>query len=63
MLPYPSKRIHLGGVVLQLREDLRVDQVQLCLDLVATDVVDGGGLLVQDQVLRTAGEPETHTHT
>lgn len=47
--------------MLQLGEDVRVDQVQLRLDLVAADVVDGGDLLVHDQVLRTAGEPETHT--
>lgn len=49
--------------MLQLGEDVRVDQVQLRLDLVAADVVDGRDLLVHDQVLCTAGEPETHAHT
>lgn len=49
--------------MLQLREDFRVDQVELGLDLVAADVVDGGDLLVHDQVICIAGEPETHPRT
>lgn len=53
--------LYLGGVVLQLGEDVRVDQVQLRLDLVAADVVDGGDLLVHDHVFCTVGEPDTHT--
>lgn len=49
--------------MLQLREDFPVDQVQLCLDLVGADVVYGGDLLVHDQVLSAAGEPEINAHT
>lgn len=43
---------------LQLREDLRVDDVELCLDLVAAHVVHGGDMLVEDQVFGGGWKPE-----
>lgn len=46
-----------AGAGLQLREDLRVDHVQLRLDLVAADVVDGGHVFVQDQMFRRGRKP------
>lgn len=46
-----------GSAGLELREDLRVDHVELGLDLVAPDVVDRGHVLVQDQVFRPGRKP------
>lgn len=42
---------------LQLREDLRVDDVELRLDLVAAHVVHGGHVLVEDQVFGGGWKP------
>lgn len=42
---------------LQLREDLRVDDVELRLDLVAAHVVHGGNVLVEDQVFSGGWKP------
>lgn len=39
-----------GAEGLELREDLRVDHVQVSLDLVAPDVVGGAHVFVQDQM-------------
>lgn len=50
-------RRYRGGAGLELREDLRVDHVQLRLDLVAADVVDGGHVFVQDQMFRRGRKP------
>lgn len=52
---------HLGLPELQLWEDLRVDHVELALDLVAPDVVDGADLLVEDQMFGGGGEPAGET--
>lgn len=46
-----------GSAGLELREDLRVDHVELGLDLVAPDVVDRGHVFVQDQMFRRGWEP------
>lgn len=39
-------------------EDVRVDEVELCLDLVAPEVVNGRTLLIQDQVLGVRPKPK-----
>lgn len=46
-----------GSAGLELREDLRVDHVQLRLDLVAPDVVDRGHVFVQDQMFCRGWKP------
>lgn len=46
-----------GSAGLELREDLRVDHVQLGLDLVAPGVVDRGHVFVQDQMFRRGWKP------
>lgn len=42
-------------------EDVGVDEVELRLDLVAAQVVDGRAALVQDQVLGGGPEPKAET--
>lgn len=49
---------YFGPEGLQLGEDLRVDDVELRLDLVAAHVVHGGDVLVEDQVLGGGWKPE-----
>ncbi len=60
---------YFGLVELERREDLRMDEVELRLELVTAGVVRRERLLVHHQMLSAAGKPETqqmrqtHTHT
>lgn len=48
--------VYLAVVGAEQREDLRVDEVELCLDLVAARVVHGGGVLIEHQVLSSGSK-------
>ncbi len=60
---------YFGLVEFERREDLRMDEVELRLELVTAGVVRRERLLVHHQMLSAAGKPETqqmrqtHTHT
>lgn len=59
--------LYFAFVEFELREDLRMDEVELRLEFVTAGVVWRERLLVHHQMLRAAGKPATqqtrHTHT
>lgn len=59
--------LYFGLVEFERREDLGVDEVELCLEFVTACVVWRERLLIHHQMLSAAGKPETqqmhHVHS